>query len=569
MGASPPQATKGAMPGDLKSQLEHTRDGYSAESTWLRFLIDAYTGGGGFQGKVRQPIAGFWGSAAEAYASLSVFSLMSGVHDESANTTTYLDRYPREDDRKFARRRDVAHYLNYVKPTTNLKVSYLVRKPHVRNNMPKQVEEWIERTGYDDWFRRRAVVAAVLGWFPMLVDMPAVPGEAVNAQQAGEPDPYPVMQLPCQLLDFQLDDRNELVWAKLVHSYEKRASWDSDKVDVKRYAIWTRENVTVYEVEKNSKSGTERVGDAQVTGHIFGRVPLVFWRADTSVEDPVKAESINADIALEARRLFNLLSELDEHVRSQVFALLVLPMILQSTPQGGKAEVGVENGLQIGPEQKNVPFYLAPPASVAATLESRITATIVEIYRMARVEYTKAAGTNSSAQSKEQEFEQTNLAIADFGASLAAADLETLRIVAKGLRVSDEQIAKMECVAHQSYASDQINNEIDALTTVLTIRALGSTFKGELLKRFAQRMLPSLNADTRKVIESEIDKALAEEAQAAEAGADGADGAADDGDQPDGDIEDDDAEKPSNRKGRVMSFTVKKDSEGGITVEES
>jgi hypothetical protein len=558
------------MPGDLKSQLEHTRDGYKAESTWLRFLIDAYTGGGGFQGKVRQPIAGFWGSAAEAYASLSVFSLMSGVHDEAANTTTYLDRYPREDDRKFARRRDVAHYLNYVKPTTNLKVSYLVRKPHVRNNMPKQVEEWIERTGYDDWFRRRAVVAAVLGWFPMLVDMPAIPNEAVNAQQAGEPDPYPVMQLPCQLLDFQLDDRDELVWAKLVHSYEKRASWDSDKVDVKRYAIWTRDDVTVYEVEKNSKSGTERVGDAQVTAHAFGRVPVVFWRADTSVEDPVKAESINADIALEARRLFNLLSELDEHVRSQVFALLVLPMILQSTPQGGKAEVGVENGLQIGPEQKNVPFYLAPPETVAATLESRISNTIVEIYRMARVEYTKAAGTNSSAQSKEQEFEQTNLAIADFGASLAAADLETLRIVAKGLKVSDEEIERMECVAHQSYASDQINNEIDAITSVLTISALGSTFRSELLKRFAQKMLPSLNADTRKIIESEIDKALVEEAQAKEAGENEPPDTGDaPGDDQEDDVEDGDAEKPGNRKGRVMSFTVKKDSEGGITVEES
>lgn len=525
------------MPEDIKSRLEHKRDGYAAEITWLRFQIDAYTGGGGFQGKVRQPLAGFWGSAAEAYASLSVYGLLSGTHDDRQEVT-YLDRYPREDDKKFARRRDVAHYLNYVKPTTNLKVSYLVRKPHVRNNVPKAVEEWIERSGYDTWFRRRAVVAAVLGWFPMLIDMPAVSPDVASLGQAGSVDPYAVMQLPCQLLDFQLDDRNELVWAKLVHAYEKRESWDAEKVDVKRYSIWTREDLTVYEVEKNAKSGTERVGDAVVSAHAFGCVPLVFWRADTSVEDPVKAESINADISLESRRLFNLLSELDEHVRSQVFAVLVLPMIMQSTPQGGKAEIGVENGLQIGPEQKNVPYFLAPPATVADTLESRITNTIIEIYRMARVEYTKATGTNSSAQSKEQEFEQTNLAIADFGASLAAADLATLRIVAKGLKVSDEEIAKMECVAHQSYASDQINDEIDSITSVLTIRALGATFRGELLKRFAQRMLPSLNAATRKIIESEIDKALAEEAQADEAVADVADGG-DSGNQPDEDAEDD------------------------------
>jgi hypothetical protein len=554
---------------DLKDRLDAKRVGYEAECEWMRFQIDAYTGGGGFQGKVRQPVAGFWGSASEIYAS---YSRQYAAAGSNGHQLTYLDRYPREDDKKFQRRKDVAHYLNYVKPTTNLKVSYLVRKPHVRNNIPPAVQEWIDRSGYDDWFRRRAIAAAVLGWFPMLVDMPTVDANALSKQQAGEHDPYAVMQLPCQILDYQLDDRNKLVWAKLAHDYQRRDSWESNAVDVRRYTVWTRTEFSIFEVARDQSTVHETVSEIQKGTHSFGCVPVVFWRADTSVEDPVKAESINADISLEARRLFNLLSELDEHVRSQVFAVLVLPMIMQSTPQGGKAEIGVENGLQIGPEQKNTPYFLAPPATVASTLENRIASTVVEIYRMARVEYTKATGNNSSAQSKEQEFEQTNLAIADYGASLAASDLETLKVVARGLGVPEDQINKMECVAHQSYASDQINEEIDQVTSVLTIRALGATFRGELLKRFAQRMLPNMTPDTRKIIEDEIAQAIAKEAQAEEATKDDSPdtgGNAPGDDQSDEDVEDDDAEKPGNRKGRVMSFTFKKDSEGGITVEES
>ena len=39
----------------LREALERTRSGYEDERVWHTFLMDAYTGGGGFQGSVRQP----------------------------------------------------------------------------------------------------------------------------------------------------------------------------------------------------------------------------------------------------------------------------------------------------------------------------------------------------------------------------------------------------------------------------------------------------------------------------------------------------------------------------------
>jgi hypothetical protein len=153
---------------------------------------------------------------------------------------------------------------------------------------------------------------------------------------------------------------------------------------------------------------------------------------------------------------------------------------------------------------------------VAATLESAILRTIVEIYRMARVEYTKASGANSSAQSKAEEFEQTNLAIADFAASLAAADRETLILAGRGLKCSEDELKKIECVAHENYGSDDLNEEIEQVVTVLAVRMLGRTFRRELLVRFAQRMLPNMSADTRKLIEGEIEEAVKKDEQEAE-----------------------------------------------------
>lgn len=494
------------MVATLKDNLEKTREGYKAEGTWLRFLIDSYTGGGGFQGRIKQPCAGFWGAAANAYASYPIVKLLG---DESVTTeeNTYLDRFPREDPPKFQRRINVAHHLNYVKPTTNLKISFIMRKRHKRNNIPKKLEVWIESTGYNAGFRRRALVAAVFGWFPMVVDKPATPSDARNAAEAGNLDPYATLMLPCQLLDYLTDEFGQLVWAKTCLTVKKRERWDSDEVETKRYTIWTREDFTVYEV-------TGEVVNKTAEGkHPFLQVPIVFWRADTSVEDPVKADSINADVAMESRRLFNILSELDEHIRSQVFALLVMPS-LGAAPE--KIEVGTTNGIQIGAEQKNVPFYLSPDASVAATLENAITRTIVEIYRMARVEYTKASGANSSAQSKAEEFEQTNLAIADFAASLAVADRETLILVGRGLGIDEKELQRIECVAHENYGTDDLNEEIDQIVTVLTVRMLGQTFRKELLVRFAQRMLPNMSAETRKTIEDEINAAVKKDEQEAE-----------------------------------------------------
>lgn len=489
----------------LKENLEATRPEYDAEGVFVRFLLDAYTGRGGFQGRVKQPASGFWGAAAEAYSNFSVTLTYQGKEE----TDSYLDRFPREDAEKFMRRRYVAHYLNYCRPITGLLTSYVIRKMHKRTDVPEKLANWIEATQYDKGWRKRALKGSVLGWFPVAVDQPRAVDAPSRAQQ-GDLDPYVVEMLPCQLREYQLDEAGALLWAKLATEVCEKAAWDQPAAKVTRYTIWTRTDFATYEQRGDNGEEVQRTGGGP---HSFGKVPVVSWRVSTSVEDPVKSDSIMADIALEGRRLFNVVSEMDEHIRGQVFAILAVP---SRTIEDGAADVGSTNGLQFDPETKHLPTYIAPPASVAATLETRMEKSVIEIYRIARVEYDKASGTATSAQSKQQNFEQTNALLCDIAAGLAESDYETLCLVGTALGCSAEELAKMKCTPYTTYATEDLAMELEQAVEALTL-SIGNTAKVLLQQRLVRQLIPNMTADEAATVDSEIEEAVEQAQKDAEA----------------------------------------------------
>jgi hypothetical protein len=498
----------------LKQALEQPRDDYKLECEFAQFLLDSYTGRGGYEGRVRQPPASYWGEAAETYARYTLLY----THDRNTDQS-YLDRYEREDWPKFRRRVQVAHYLNYVAPIANLYVSYLIRKPHSRSNVPERLHAWIDETRFDDGARLRATRALVLGWFPVVVDMPRADPTAATRQQSGELLPYATELLPCHLLDYQVDDDGVFVWAKTRITTSERESWASKPKRVDRYTIWTATGFEYYEVHEEQGVVAQDSGD-----HAFGVVPVVIYRSGVTVDSSLKSESALAAICIEARRLFNLISEIDEHMRAQVFAILMIPT-REGKPPG---IVGNKNALAFDPDARHPPEYLAPPSSVAATYEKRISETVKEIYRMARVEYTRASGAGQSAESRKTEFEQTNLAIADLADSLADAEREELILVGRGLGIPEDQLREMTVTAADSFDTEELNQELERLTQLVTVREFGRRFKSELLKRVAARVLPNLSADSLQEIEEQIEAQVVDDERDAMLLDEAADAVADD-----------------------------------------
>jgi hypothetical protein len=484
---------------DLLTALRSTRAGYDVECTWHRFLVDAYTGSGGFLGSIRQPAAGYWGAAAGGYGSRST----EGLRDE----LTYLDRYGREDEDKFKRRREVAHYLNYVAPLTDIKISYLLSKPPTRESAPDVVEEWRQNvdgrgTTWDELWLLATYRAAICGWIPILVDAPSSDGVATRAQaiEAGV-RPKAFVLWPSALLAFKVDAGGTFEWAKIrtVHTEQETALATPHEVET--ITIWTAADATVYRISKID--GKESVSGPDVRPHGFGVVPIAVYRNKPALsDDEVLGIPMHGDVSIEARRLFNLLSEFDEHLRSQVFALLQVPT--DAPLKDGELTIGTDNALPIRSDSQQGYAYIAPPASVAATYETRIEATIREIYRMGRVEYTRGAGGPASGVARRYEFASTNRAIGDFAAQSAKAESWVDDIVGRFLSVSDDARRAARVSAQTDFDIGDLESDIKATLDAVSAQ-LGATATKLLRRRLIGRMLPNLPKTTAEEIDAELD----------------------------------------------------------------
>lgn len=500
------------MPDTLLEQLRRTRPGFAEECRWHRFLVDAYTGCGGFDGgAVTQPISGYWGAGAEVYAATS--TIVGDAARGSISPLTYLDRYPREDLPKFEARRQIAYYLNYVEPLTDLKVSYLLRKPFDRREEPTAVADWranVDGQGgrWDDLRPTIVTNAAIIGWSPVLIDRPEAEPEMSKAQaRSAGLDRWIVRSLaPANLLEWEERD-GRFEWCKVHTCRVERDSWQSTPVEVHEYAIWYPDHVERYETRASENGGEPSVLRLPDLRHPFRRVPIAVFRHKRTPgrSSCVMGMPMHGQVSKIGRRLFNLTSEFDEHIRSQVFALLVMVGILPANTQGGEMTIGVDNALTLSPDAKNQHYYLAPPESVAKTLAAQTVAMVQETYRIGRVEYTRPAGGVTSAESRSYEFAQTNRAIADFAAEVARGETDIAEIVGAAEGVSEDKLRAHTVAAPTNFDVENLQTDLKAAADAISI-GLGKTATTQIKGRVVDQMLPALSVEMRKTIEAELEE---------------------------------------------------------------
>lgn len=504
----------------LLKALERKRAGYDAEMLWHKFLLDAYLGMGGFAGSVKQPPAGFWGAAAEVYSS---------ALSESRSTTpidTYLDRFPREDERKFRSRVQGVQYDNYMEPLTDLKVGYILRKPFDVRGRPDVVSEWRENvdgrgTSWAELFPGIVTRTAVLGLQPVLLDVPELPEGVTTLAQYRDAgvQPYPVPLFPANLLDYDTDRAGQMTMAKLCTSSMRRESWMDDPVEVTHYTIWTPESFVKYEVTdvKGSKFAT-LVSQGR---NPFGAVPIVLYKHKSSPDDPIRAMAMHGNVAQQSRAHMNRLSEFNEHLRGQVFALLVY--VTNGGENEGDLTVGVDNALTLPSDARQVHQYIAPPATVAATYEKRLESIVREIYRIARVEFSRPTGQATSGLARAYDFAATNRALADFAGELALAEMHLDWLIGRYYGVSEDELAASTVIAPDSFDIEDLATDIKSAFDLIA-GDIGPTATRLLKLQLVDQALPRLDADTRAAIEQELDDsgkqdstdaALAAEAEAA------------------------------------------------------
>lgn len=516
------------MAESLLSALQRTRPDYKSERVWHKFLLDAYAGTGGFMGRVRLPFTGYWGPAAEIYSTSNI-ALNSSVRGASseANLDTYLERFPREDFDKFARRHWVSQYPNYIEPIVDIRMSFMHRKEFHRSGIDEGLEAWLQNadgTGQTwDHLRRETIDfrAALLGWCPVLFDRtrpegvdPGAPMSRAQAATLGvRVNAIPLY--PANLLDWDVDERGEFVWVKTARADLMRPDPLGPGHVVATYTIWTRDTVQRFEVAHTNDSSEPAVVPGEVEEHGYGMVPILIARHKQAHDSHVRGLPMAGGPSLMARKLFNYLSELDEHIGASVFAFLQVPV--KKLPQAGEIALGSGNAVPIDMTSSRDFKYISPDASVAKTLEQRISTTIEEIYRVGRTEFARASTASGGAESgtaRAFAFENTNRAISDFAASVGAFDQAALQLVSYLQTGAWDSGSTIRTTPPTRFDVEEMSRAIDDALSAVSLD-IGPTATAELKKRLVGKLLPNLSGEMREVIDDELDGQRAEATAAA------------------------------------------------------
>ena len=283
--------------------------------------------------------------------------------------TSYLIRYPRESDQKFARRNELAFYASPLAQKTMKFAGYMSTKQPMRelpHPLYKSMAEDIDGKGndLDVFFSQFLVNAKARGSMLLLVDMDTAPLVTNQADQiVKRVAPYWSMVMPESVTDFAIGDDGKFTFA------EFSGNWTNPETDERIPCTWR------FDKESWSAKAQDAAGAQVVLAqgfHPLGECPLLIWTEGGDFPHFGPFASI-ADLS---KRLFNLDSELDEILRSQTFSLLTM-QTPDNTTEDMKVAMAQTAGQTIGTQNLIVhsgstPAFIAPPDGPANVYLQRI-----------------------------------------------------------------------------------------------------------------------------------------------------------------------------------------------------
>lgn len=510
----------------LRDALYSTRDGYEDERIWHKFLWDAYTGAGGFQGRVRMPLSGYLGAGAEVYAR---GSLAYDTDLTEGDLDTYLDRFPRELVPEFQRRVHTGQYSNHVEVVVDLRLSFLARKP-MGYEGAEHLRDWMQDVDGQGmtWEQLQTDVlrprATVLGWAPCLFDLPETPEslrEQVEAGQLSQAQareagiaPVAIPLFPANLLAWRLDRAGRWVWAKIRTSHVEQDDPFGDATKIDTITIWRAQMVETFEYAA-ADGEKPKLRSRRTMPNRFGIVPLVIWRAKPACGDRVYGQSSTWSISQVARRGFNYQSELDQHLRATTFAMLQVPVKDMKGSSPGKITVGAGNALPVPHDSTRDYKWLSPDPAVAQVYQEQIRTNMADIYRLARSEFARGVSTTSSSSSgvsRAYEFETANRAIADMAKNFAASEQTALRIISR-MDGAEDEATRVRVIPASKFDVEEMLKQLEETASAIDLK-LGPTAESELRKRVVRAILPNLDDEVLQQIENEIEGQAREAEQA-------------------------------------------------------
>lgn len=277
--------------------------------------------------------------------------------------STYLVKYPRESEVKFARRNELAFYASPLAQAASRFTGYVSTRSPVRDiphDLYSAMADDIDGKGsvIDSFWQEFMDQAKARGSMLLLVDMPAEAAANQAEQLENRVAPVWTAIAPELLTDYSIGDDGRFEFAEF--------SGNFTAADGKRSACtWHFDRQEWRATDQEKRVLSEGV-------HLLGFCPLLIFTegGDFPYFGPFAA------IADLSRRLFNLDSELDEILRSQTFSLLTMQVPDGSTDQQrldaarvAATTIGTNN-LMV--HSGSTPAFIAPPDGPARIYLDRI-----------------------------------------------------------------------------------------------------------------------------------------------------------------------------------------------------
>ena len=382
----------------------------------------------------------------------------------------YLTKFGRESDKKYQARKELAWYVNHLKPMANRFVGYLTKKPPTRDIAHPLVESFANDC---DW-RGNEIDIFLSGFYEsvkakgcglVLVDMPNFTPANLAQQVQTRFFPYLVQLNVEHVISYSLNVQG------LLESIEISTQMmiDGQLTDIVRG--W---DITSWWVKRN--------GNVIEQGeHNLGVCPVIAL----SEGDSFPYVGSFAQIADISKRLYNLHSELDELLRGQTFSILSYQIPTEQAGQlntAGLAEsVGTNNMLVY--QGNNAPAFVTPNTGPVDSYHKTIETLEQKIKDIGMViDFSK----NSSAESGVAlsiRFEALNSALAAFARKAEDFERRLFDMVSRWLAIENTTIVSYQ----KSFELADIEAELNTLALYSQ-----SAFPQEVIKA-KQKQIVSLD----------------------------------------------------------------------------
>jgi hypothetical protein len=260
-----------------------------------------------------------------------------------------------------------------------------------------------------------------------------------------------------------------------------------------RYRSFTRAGWSV-------SSTIDGVGELNGS-YTLGCVPVVALHAAPPL-DPYasRSDSFFYDLAQLNWDLYNLRSELRELFRAQAFAILTLPVTSDSERERLKdLTISTENALTFNPVGGGEPKFIAPPADPVELYMAQIAQTVLDIYRIANLEF--VGGVQQSGVALSFHFQEANSSLRTMAEQCETAEKKIMDLVHLWMGATPQGYVAYNNDFNLTDLAQTLNTAMDAITL-----SLGTEFDRAIKKRLAKQILGNdIAPEVMAAIETEID----------------------------------------------------------------